>query len=111
MQLKQGAQVSALTDPIGFHDDLFSLQTRTKLENSVSHAKRGGPFESMEITFFACLLRLSSTHPTAKGGKQYKLRHYFRPRQMMGEKVSLARQRQLFCERLAGLQALMEAVS
>ncbi len=40
-----------------------------------------------------------------------ELHHYFRPRQTMGEKVSLAQQRQLFCERLAGLQVLMEAAS
>jgi len=40
-----------------------------------------------------------------------ELRHYFRPRHTMGETVSLARQRQLFCERLAGLQALMVAAS
>ncbi len=38
-----------------------------------------------------------------------ELRHYFRPRHTMGEKVSLAQQRQLFCERLAGLQTLMVA--
>jgi putative transposase len=40
-----------------------------------------------------------------------ELRHYFRLRHTMGETVSLARQRQLFCERLAGLQALMVAAS
>jgi hypothetical protein len=73
MLQEQGAQVSALTDPIGFHDDLFSLQTMTKLENSLSHGKRVGPFERMEIAFFARLLRLSSTHLTAKGGKQYRI--------------------------------------
>ncbi len=39
------------------------------------------------------------------------LRHSLRPRSTMGETVSLARQRQLFCERLAGLQALMGAAS
>jgi hypothetical protein len=40
-----------------------------------------------------------------------ELRNYFRPRHTMGETVSLAQQRQLFCERLAGLQALMVAAS
>ena len=40
-----------------------------------------------------------------------ELRNYLRPRHTMGETVSLARQRQLFCERLAGLQALMVAAS
>ena len=40
-----------------------------------------------------------------------EVRHYFRPRQRMGETISLAHQRQLFCERLAGLQALMMAAS
>ena len=40
-----------------------------------------------------------------------EVRHYFRPRHMTGETVSLAQQRQLFCERLAGLQALMVAAS
>jgi putative transposase len=40
-----------------------------------------------------------------------ELRHYFRPRHTMGEKVSLAQQRQLFCERLAGLRTLMVAAS
>jgi len=40
-----------------------------------------------------------------------ELRNYFRPRHTMGEMVSLAQQRQLFCERLAGLQALMVAAS
>src|SRR5512135_3432374 len=32
-----------------------------------------------------------------------EVRHYFRPRRTMGEFVSLAQQRQLFCERLASL--------
>jgi putative transposase len=40
-----------------------------------------------------------------------EVRHSLRPRHTMGETVSLARQRQLFCERLAGLQALMVAAS
>jgi putative transposase len=40
-----------------------------------------------------------------------ELRHYLRPRHTMGETVSLAHQRQLFCERLASLQALMVTAS
>ncbi len=40
-----------------------------------------------------------------------ELRNSFRPRHTMGETVSLARQRQMFCERLACLQALMAATS
>jgi putative transposase len=40
-----------------------------------------------------------------------ELRHSFRPRHTMGETVSLAHQRQLFCEQLASLQALMVAAS
>jgi hypothetical protein len=53
----------------------------------------------LSVCFFnlsARLFSISSTYPRAKGGKQYKVRHYFRPRQRMGETISLAHQRQLF---------------
>jgi len=44
-------------------------------------------------------------------GNALELRYYFRPRSTMGETVSLAHQRWLFCERFVALQILMEAVS
>jgi transposase-like protein len=40
-----------------------------------------------------------------------EVRHYLRPRHTMGETVSLAQQRQLFCERLVALQTLMVPAS
>lgn len=40
-----------------------------------------------------------------------EVRNYLRPRHTMGEFVSLAQQRRLFCERLASLQTLMVAAS
>ncbi len=40
-----------------------------------------------------------------------ELRNYLRPRQRMGETVSLEQQRRVFCERLAALQALMMVAS
>jgi len=40
-----------------------------------------------------------------------EVRNYLRPRHTMGESVSLAEQRRLFCERLASLQTLMVAAS
>ena len=40
-----------------------------------------------------------------------ELHHYVRPRSMMGETVSLAQQRWIFCERFVALHVLMEAVS
>jgi transposase-like protein len=40
-----------------------------------------------------------------------ELHHYFRPRHTMGETLSLAQQRQLFCERLVALQTLLAAAS
>jgi putative transposase len=40
-----------------------------------------------------------------------KRRNSFRFRRSRGEMVSLAKQRQLLCQRLTALQALMEAVS
>lgn len=40
-----------------------------------------------------------------------ELRNYFRSRCSRGETVSLSKQRQVFCQRLAALQALMGAAS
>jgi len=40
-----------------------------------------------------------------------ELRYYFRPRSTMGETVSLAYQRWIFCERFVALQVRMKAAS
>jgi hypothetical protein len=39
-----------------------------------------------------------------------ELRHYFRFSSIRGKKISLAQQRQIFCERFAALQELMVAI-